>query len=451
MKTTKKLMALLLSIVMLCSLLSGCIGQFAKNPDEETQAPVVDPDSGTVAPVPTADPNVEVEIEVWYAISGTSGETFVAQAEAFDAANDGIKLNMSYSGGSNDTATKVSAALLTDTNPDVALMYAGPLYTGGEGNFDMEALVNGEGFDKDDVFEGMLDYCTFGDGGICAVPYGISTQVMYYNKAVLETAGVDMTNPPKTWAEFAEVLKQVQAKGNVTGNDEFSAFDTSDEAWLFKSMLMQNGCQIVEANDGVITPIYNNEQAVEVAQYWYDLIQNGLMTPSEHDNAENKFLAGNLGFIASSSNRISRWEGKTEFEIGAIEMPYFTQPSLALGGNVLVILTKDPVKIQKAWEFICHLTSVEQNTEFALATGYLPIHKSALEQDSVKAAIDANEMYGVAFNQLQYTWAYTHFSQMGTMDIEIRSMLNKLEKDRGTPQELLDKAVENLQEEIDLG
>lgn len=451
MKTTKKLMALLLSIVMLCSLLSGCIGQFAKNPDEETQAPVVDPDSGTVAPVPTADPNVEVEIEVWYAISGTSGETFVAQAEAFDAANDGIKLNMSYSGGSNDTATKVSAALLTDTNPDVALMYAGPLYTGGEGNFDMEALVNGEGFDKDDVFEGMLDYCTFGDGGVCAVPYGISTQVMYYNKAVLEAAGVDMTNPPKTWAEFAEVLKQVQAKGNVTGNDEFSAFDTSDEAWLFKSMLMQNGCQIVEANDGVITPIYNNEQAVEVAQYWYDLIQNGLMTPSEHDNAENKFLAGNLGFIASSSNRISRWQGKTEFEIGAIEMPYFTQPSLALGGNVLVILTKDPVKIQKAWEFICHLTSAEQNTAFALATGYLPIHKSALESEEVKAAIAENEMYGVAFNQLQYTWAYTHFSQMGTMDIEIRSMLNKLEKDRGTPQELLDKAVENLQEEIDLG
>ena len=60
-------------------------------------------------------------------------------------------------------------------------------------------------------------------------------------------------------------------------------------------------------------------------------------------------------------------------------------------------------------------------------------------------------MYSVAFNQLQYTWAYTHFQQMGTMDIELRSMLNYLEKGRGTSQDLLDKAARNLQDEIDQG
>lgn len=448
---TKKLIALALSVLMLCSALTGCISQYAKDPNEtlppvETKAPEA---AGNETQAPVSDE--PVTLEVWYAVSGTSGETFVAQSTDFDNADDMVTLNMSYSGGSNDTATKVSAALLTDTQPDVALMYAGPLYTGGEGDFRMADLVAGEGFDEADVFEGMMDYCAFGDGGICAVPYGISTQVMYYNKEVLAAAGVDMTNPPKTWAEFADVLQKVMEGGNITGNDEFTAFDTSDEAWLFKSMLMQNGCKIIEMADGVVTPVYNNPQAVEVADYWNSLIQNGYMLPSEHDNAENKFLAGNLGFIASSSNRISRWEGKTEFEIGAIEMPYFTQPSLALGGNVLVILTKDPAKLQKCWEYICYLTDVEQNTEFALATGYLPIHKSAMEQDIVKDAIAKNEMYATAFNQLSYTWAYTHFQQMGTMDIEIRSMLGKLEKGRGTAQELLDKAVSNLQEEIDLG
>ena len=448
----KKLIALMLSILMLCSALTGCISQYAKDPNEtlppvETK-PVENQDDENETPVVSDGP---VELEVWYAISGTSGEAFVAQSTDFDNADDGVSLKMTYSGGSGDTATKVSAALLTDTQPDVALMYAGPLYTGGENDFRMAELIQQGGFDIDDVFPGMMDYCVFGDGTYCSVPYGISTQVMYYNKEVLAAAGVDMTNPPKTWAEFYDVLGKVMAGGNVTGNAEFAAFDTSDEAWLLKSMMMQNGCNIIEMKDGAVTPIYNNAQAVEVADYWYSLIESGYMLPSEHDNAENKFLAGNLGFIAASSNRISRWEGKTEFEIGAIEMPYFTQPSLALGGNVLVILTKDPAKLQKCWEYICYLTAVEQNTPFALATGYLPIHESALEQDIVKDAIAKNEMYAVAFNQLQYTWAYTHFQQMGTMDIELRSMLNYLEKGRGTSQELLDKAVKNLQEEIDLG
>ena len=35
------------------------------------------------------------------------------------------------------------------------------------------------------------------------------------------------------------------------------------------------------------------------------------------------------------------------------------------------------------------------------------------------------------------------------MDTEIKSMLNKLEKGRGTSQDLLDKAVQALQKEID--
>ena len=47
-------------------------------------------------------------------------------------------------------------------------------------------------------------------------------------------------------------------------------------------------------------------------------------------------------------------------------------------------------------------------------------------------------MYAVAFQQLDYTWAYVHFEQMGTMDIELRNALNKIEKEAGgTIQEVL--------------
>lgn len=406
-------------------------------------------------PAPASETSVDadlsgVELEVWYAVSGTSGEMFTKHSDEFSN-ETGIKLNLSYSGGSSDTATKVSAALLTDTQPDVALMYAGPLYTGGRDDYSTGDLMRGADFNIDDIYEGMLDYCTYMGEGICAVPYGISTQVLYYNKDILAAAGVDMTNPPKTWAEFYDVCKTVLEKGNLTGNKEFSAFDTTDQAWLFKSMLMQNGCQIVENNDGSIVPIYNNAEAVAVADYWYSLVESGIMKPGEHNNAENKFLSGNLAFVAASSNRISRWTGTTSFALGAIEMPYFTQPSLALGGNVLVILTSDPVRRAAAWKYITYLASEEKDTEFALGTGYLPIHKSAMENEVVKTAIAENEMYAVAFEQLKYTWAYTHFEQMGTMDTQLNSMLGKLEKGRGTSQDLLNKAVKNLQKEIDEG
>ena len=456
MMKLKKISALLLAALMVLSL-TGCASAYV---DKTTEAPATtkaaeQPSQGTnaepgttEAPAPSTEADIAgTKLVVWYAVSGTSGELFNALSEKFEK-EYGVELEMSYSGGSADTATKVSAALLTHTQPDVALMYAGPLYTGGEGDFRIsELLKTTNDFDQDDVFEGMMDYCDYMGEGFCALPYGISTQVMYYNKDILKAAGVDMTNPPKTWSEFYDVLGQVMEKGS-NGNEEFKAFDTNDEAWLFKSMLMQNGCEIIENNNGEINPIFNNEKALEVGDFWKSMVDAGYMPAAKHTNAENSFLGGNLAFIAASSNRITRWTGTTTFELGAIEMPYFTQPSLALGGNVLVLMTEDESKIAAAWKYMNYLTNAENNTEFALGTGYLPIHKSALERPEVKEAISSNEMYTVAFNQLSYTWAYTHFQEMGTMDTQLKSALGKLEKGRGTSKEVLDKAVQEVLKEM---
>lgn len=471
MRKMKRFAALMLTLLMVAGLTSGCIKNYVTSSEVPTAAPTTAPTAAPTAaptksseapgastaaptaaptePAPTKPDLAGTKLEIWYAVSGNSGEKFQAISKAFAEAN-GVELEMSYSGGSADTATKVSAALLTDTYPDVALMYAGPLYTGERNDFFVgEQMEADPEFDKADIFEGMLDYCVYMGNGICAAPYGISTQVLYYNKDILKAAGVDMTNPPKTWAEFKEVCKTVLEKGNVNGTADFKAFDTSDEAWLFKSMLMQNGCSIVEKDGDKITAIFNDAKAVEVGEYWESLVTEGIMAAAEHNNAENKFLSGNLAFMAASSNRISRWYGTTSFELGAIEMPYFNQPSLALGGNVLVILTQDPVKRAAAWEYVKYMTDTGNSTDFALSTGYLPTHKSAVESDACKAALASNELYGVAFRQLDYTWAYTHFSAMGTMDTQIKSALGKLEKGRGTSADLLDKAVKAVQKEID--
>ena len=461
MKPMKKVIAFLLVALLL---LPGCVSQYANtvNKADPTAAPAQQAETKTetkteakteakpAEAAPTEAPAREKQtLQVWYAVSGTSGDKFVAMSKAFDEGNDLVDLELSYSGGSADTATKVSAALLTNTQPDVALMYAGPLYTGGRNDYAMAELVKRAEYDVDDIFPGMLDYCTYMGQGICAVPFGISTQVMYYNKTLLEKAGVDMTNPPKTWQEFYDLCADLLTK--VEG-DDFTAFDVSDAPWLFKSMLKQNGCEIVvQGDDGKIKPVYNDAAALEVTDFWYSLVTSGIMAAGEHDNAENRFLSGNCAFIAATSNRISRWRGATEFELGAIEMPYFKNQSLALGGNVMVILTDDPQKVEAAWEYVSYLTTAENNAEFALATGYLPIRKSELNNPDIQKALSENALYSIAFKQLDYTFAYTHFEQMGTMDSLIRNMLNKLEKNRGTSQDLLDKAVKDLQAEIDEG
>lgn len=395
----------------------------------------------------TTRPEV-VKLQVWYAIGGTSGEKFLALAKAFDDARPDIELELTYSGNYADTATKVSAALISGNAPDVAIMAAGQLYTGGRGDYSMETFVKDPAFKVGDVFKGMLEYGMF-EGRIAAVPYGISSQVLYYNKDITDKAGLDLEkNPPATWDEFFQVAKTAMEKGNINNSSDFYGFDTSDGVWLFKSMLGQNGNEVVRKSGDKVGPVFQEASGVEVANFWKSLIDAQVMPASQHNIAEKKFLAGNLAFIAASSNRVSRWQGNTSFKLGAIMMPGFKNRSIALGGNVGVILTEETFKKEASWELLQYLLEEKNHTAFALSTGYLPVRKSALDNPIVKEAFIANPLYKIAFDQLSNAWAYFHFAEMGTMDAFFWYALDELEKNVLTPQAALEKAAVSLVKEI---
>lgn len=390
----------------------------------------------------------QTKLKVWYAVSGDSGEAFKAMLEKYDAANDDVVIDYSYSGNYGDTATKVSAALVSNTAPDVALMAAGPLYTGARNDYFIETKINEPDFAKDDIYPGVWDYAKY-NGRICAVPYGISTPVLYYNKTVIEKAGVNLKNPPKTWAEFIQVAKQAQAKGNVTGSADFWGFDVTDVGWLFKTMLNQNGNGIINVKGTKISPVFNDEKAVEVATFWKRLTDEKVMAVGQHSNAEKKFLAGNLAFLVATSARVARWSKDPSLKIGAIPMPYFQKPSVAMGGNVLVILSKDQKMKEAGWKLVKYLAAKENQTNFALATGYLPIRKSGLSLPAAKEAVEQNAMFAVAFDQLDASWSYWHFEQMGTMDQMLAQMIDTIERNVREPKAALDKTAADLQVEID--
>jgi ABC-type glycerol-3-phosphate transport system substrate-binding protein len=389
----------------------------------------------------------QTKLKVWFAVSGDSGEAFKALLEKYDAMNDDVVLEASYSGNYADTATKVSAALVSNTAPDVALMAAGPLYTGARNDYFIESKIAEPDFNKNDIYPGVWDYAKY-NGRICAIPYGISTPVLYYNKAILEKAGISMANPPKTWSEFIQVAKTAQAKGNISGSSDFWGFDVTDVAWLFKTMLSQNDNTVISVKGTAVSPAFNDQKAVEVATFWKRLADEKIMPIGQHANAEKKFLSGNLAFLVATSARIARWSKDQTIQVGAIPMPYFQKPSVALGGNVLIILARDQKIKEASWKLVKFLANTENQTSFALRTGYLPIRKSGLSLPDAKKAVTSNQMYAIAFDQLDISWSYWHFEQMGTMDQILAQTIDVIERNVMTPKAALDKAAADLQAEI---
>lgn len=370
-------------------------------------------------------------LEVWYALSGASGEAFLSVVDDFNAQNTGISINASYSGGYTDTATKITAALLSNTTPDV-LIGGQVTYTGAYGNFYAgEKVLSDAEFNYDDVFTGLWDYAMY-NGVVCNIPYGISTPVMYYNKAVVEAAGVDMTaSAPASWEDFTALCETIQA--HYADNAAFAAFVVKDMPWLFKTQLRQVGNNVIAANEdfSVKTAAFGSPECARVAQWWQDMVKAGVTTVGDSDNAENVFLAGNAAFFAGSSTKIADWSETMGDNLQAIPMPCFDEPFVALGGNTISIFPTegDEAQSEAAWTFVKFVTGTEENAKFALASGYLPIRASALELDSMKEAFESKPAYKIAFDQLAYAYSYYNIDDYAALDNAIKGAIAKVTGD----------------------
>jgi len=348
-------------------------------------------------------------LEVWYALGGSSGEAFLKIVDDFNDLNSGIVINPTYSGGYGDTATKITQALKDKKTPDV-LIGGQVTYSGAYGNFYTgdKAMEDPE-FNFADVFEGLWEYGRY-NGRICNIPYGISTNTMFYNKALAEGAGLDLVNdPPRTWVDFMEVCKKI--KTAYADKQDFIPFVVSDEDWLSNSQIMQCGNPVIAHNEdySVKTAAWGAEECAKVAQWWQDMVREGVMDMTMNPNGANIFAAGNAVFFAGSSTKIIEWSETMGENLCAIEMPIFDVQAVAMGGNTLSIFpTDDEARNEAAWTFVKFITGSAENGKFAVASGYLPIRASAAESEAVKTAVETMPAYAVAFKQLAYAGAYTN-------------------------------------------
>ena len=348
-------------------------------------------------------------LDVWYALSGTSGEAFMSIVEDFNALNTGITVNASYSGGYNDTATKITAALANGSTPDV-LIGGQVTYSGAYGNYYVADMAQSDPeFDYADVFSGLWEYGAY-NGRNCNIPFNISTNMMFYNKDIVEAAGLNLSsNPPETWADFMEIC--IILKDYYKDNPNFIPFVVSDEDWLSNTQLMQCGNEVIAHNEdySVKTAAWGSSECAKVAAWWQDMVRNECMDMSMNQNGSNVFLGGNAAFFAGSSTTIIEWSEAMGTRLAAIEMPVFDVKAVAMGGSCATIFpTDDEQRNQDAWTFVKYITSSETNAEFAVASGYLPIRRSSADSQVVKDCIASNPAYAIAFKQLDYAGAYTN-------------------------------------------
>ena len=305
---------------------------------------------------------------------------------------------------------------------------------------------------KDNLIMGRMDNYAK-DGKYYGVDYHVGAEVMYYNKEILDQAGVDI-NKIVTWDDYIAAGKQVVAK---TGKP-MTTIETT-EHWSVYSLMNMQGSDVLD-KDG--NSSFVNATNIKTLQMVKDMLYKdkiAVPAPGGYHHSEEYWAWMNKGNAASVwmpmwyMGRFVQYMPELKGKIIIRPMPLFAggKRSVGMGGTATVITTQSK-HIELVKQFLAEAKlSKEGSIKTWTLLGFDPIRKDAWSDPAMSAPNKYTDYFGTdIFNTLQSVIADIGPLNVGAKYPAAISLLQKnvcfrvLKEQSQSPEEALKAAGEDL-------
>lgn len=161
-----------------------------------------------------------------------------------------------------------------------------------------------------------------------AAPMNTSTQELYYNKTLLDEAGVTLPENDAenrlTYEEVADLAKQVQEKLDPDGSKGLIGFDFQQVSRVYQMNMLANSMGGANIGDDGYTldGVVNTEPWIKAMTWYQNLVKDGIASQGyDADQLPDQFYAGNMVFMMGGTwTPVSM---QTDDEIGCTYAPCF--------------------------------------------------------------------------------------------------------------------------------
>lgn len=351
----------ILPLALTLSLMAGCSGN--KQTTTTTNEEII------------TEINNPVEITFWHAMNGDQEKSLQGLVDKFTKENPNITVTLQNQSSYADLQQKITATTASPKNlPTITQAYPDWLLNAIDENLvlDLKPYIENETlkFDNyDDIVKGFREASTI-DGKIYGIPFNKSTEVLWYNKTLLDKLNLKV---PTTYEEFEDVSEQIKEKENIIGG----GFDSLSN---YYTTYLKNEGVIFDSN---LDP--TSEKSVEAVDYYLDGIKDGYFRIAGTD----KYLSAPFGnetiamFVGSNAGEAFVKQGVADkFEIGVA--PYPAKEVMQQGTDLFIFNSATSEQKTAAYEFLKFLTTTENQITWAKETGYIPVRESAINSDEYK-------------------------------------------------------------------
>ena len=361
------------------------------------------------APAEVAAPAVEViEIEYWQYNFAARVDAMNQLIANFEEANPNIKVVHNADIPYAEFRDKIAASVPAGVGPDVATLFygwqsawidAGYLVPLPEDVFS-PAMV-GEKFSP-------MAQAGFVEGTLYTLPTAVRALALFYNKDLMEEAGLDPNSPPATLDELrdqAVACTQRDDDGNFVVEGFVSHPSAQDHHWFREVLVRQFGG--VPYSDDYREVLYNDEAGLQAWNYLL-AFHTELATGDRDlfDGSTNAFVGGHVCFHVDGSFRLGTIaRDNPEMNYGVAELPEHNGIKSTFGSYWTHGLTKkaaaDQARFDASVKFLQYITSAEAGAIWVDIVGELP---AQLEAGSDPALL-ADEKLGAFAAGLEYSFA----------------------------------------------
>jgi multiple sugar transport system substrate-binding protein len=214
------------------------------------------------------------------------------------------------------------------------------------------------------------------------IPLDIHPLGFFYNKSVMEKAGLDPDDPPQTKSDYMAALEQMKGKG-IQGYWMSPFLFTG--GLTFQALIYQFGGELYNADATKAT--FNSDAGVSALTWMVDVVKNGYSPKDVAQDAElTAFTNGDNAFMWNGIWNINPLDDIKDLNWGAAPLPQIgSEKGAWANSHNFVIMNKrgqDANKVAAAKVFI---NWISQHSEEWAKAGQVPARNSVRDSQTFKS------------------------------------------------------------------
>jgi sn-glycerol 3-phosphate transport system substrate-binding protein len=354
------------------------------------------------------------EVRLWHAMSGSLGEALDTLVRRFNESQAEVRVVAEHKGSYEDTLIDALKAQKGGEGPHLVQVYE-------VGTAQMMATRSAYRplwqlaaeqhvpLDAKQFLPAVSGFFADASGRLLALPFNLSTPILFYNKDAFRKAKLDPEKPPATWYEMPKAMGELVDAGYQC------VYTTVWPSWVqIENMSTWHNQDFATRDNGLggldARLVFNTHLMVRHVSFLVSWARSGYFTYSGRRlEAEKRFAAGECAMLTAASSSTADLRRVAGFDFGVAQLPYYDDikgaphHSLIGGAGLWVLAGKKAAEYRGVAKFLAWLMRPEIQAEWHQRTGYIPATQAAYEYTRKQGFYAAHPGQEIAIKQLLNT------------------------------------------------